>query len=136
MTDFTRGEIELVTARPLEGWFLPPSNRPTSSENPLLRSGLALAGFNSRDSEGEDGVLTALEVVGLDLRGTRLVVMSACETGVGDVANGEGVYGLRRAFVMAGAESQLMSLWKVADEETADLMGDYYQRLLVGGGTE
>ncbi|NMG60492.1 tetratricopeptide repeat protein [Geitlerinema sp. P-1104] len=134
LRDFTRGEIELVTARPLEGWFLPPSDRPTSSENPLLRSGLALAGFNSRDSEGEDGVLTALEVVGLDLRGTRLVVMSACETGVGDVANGEGVYGLRRAFVMAGAESQLMSLWKVADEETADLMGDYYQRLLAGEG--
>nr|WP_159791043.1 CHAT domain-containing protein [Sodalinema gerasimenkoae] len=134
LTDFTRGEIELVTARPLEGWFLPPSDRPTSSENPLLRSGLAFAGFNSRDSEGEDGVLTALEVVGLDLRGTRLVVMSACETGVGDVANGEGVYGLRRAFVMAGAESQLMSLWKVADEETADLMGDYYQRLLAGEG--
>ncbi|WP_246198777.1 CHAT domain-containing protein [Sodalinema gerasimenkoae] len=131
-TDFTRGEIELVT-----DWSLhnaPPSDRPRSSENPLLRSGLAFAGFNTRDSEGEDGVLTALEAVGLDLRGTRLVVMSACETGVGDVANGEGVYGLRRAFVMAGAESQLMSLWKVADEETADLMGDYYQRLLVGEG--
>ncbi|WP_159787011.1 CHAT domain-containing protein [Sodalinema gerasimenkoae] len=134
MTDFTRGEIELVTAGGFGSFVAPPSDRPTSSENPLLRSGLAFAGFNTRDSEGEDGVLTALEVVGLDLRGTRLVVMSACETGVGDVANGEGVYGLRRAFVMAGAESQLMSLWKVADEETADLMGDYYQRLLAGEG--
>ncbi|UCJ13314.1 MAG: tetratricopeptide repeat protein [Phormidium sp. PBR-2020] len=131
-TDFTRGEIELVT-----DWSLhnaPPSDRPRSSENPLLRSGLAFAGFNTRDSDGEDGVLTALEAVGLDLRGTRLVVMSACETGVGDLANGEGVYGLRRALVMAGAESQLMSLWTVADEQTADLMRDYYQRLLAGEG--
>ncbi|NMG60685.1 CHAT domain-containing protein [Geitlerinema sp. P-1104] len=130
----TRGDIELVTAGGSGSLAAPPSDRPRSRENPLLRSGLAFAGFNSRDSEGEDGVLTALEAVGLDLRGTRLVVMSACETGVGDVANGEGVYGLRRAFVMAGAESQLMSLWKVADEETADLMGDYYQRLLAGEG--
>jgi CHAT domain-containing protein/Flp pilus assembly protein TadD len=109
-------------------------NRPASSENPLLRSGLALAGFNNRESIGEDGVLTALEAASLDLRGTRLVVMSACETGVGDVAIGEGVYGLRRAFVMAGAESQLMSLWKVDDFGTAELMRLYYKRLLAGEG--
>jgi CHAT domain-containing protein/Flp pilus assembly protein TadD len=127
-----RGEIELVSAA--SGSLPTASNRPTSTENPLLRSGLALAGFNSRASGGEDGVLTALEAAGLDLRGTRLVVLSACETGVGAVTNGEGVYGLRRAFVMAGAESQLMSLWKVDDEGTADLMAQYYDRLLAGAG--
>ncbi len=125
-----RGEIELVSAAP--GSFAADGERPTSTENPLLRSGLALAGFNRRDSGGEDGVFTALEAAGLDLRGTRLVVLSACETGVGDVANGEGVYGLRRAFAIAGAESQLMSLWKVDDEGTADLMAQYYDRLRAG----
>ncbi len=97
--------------------------------NPLLRSGLALAGFNLRKSGNEDGVLTALEVAGLNLAGTKLVVLSACETGIGDVANGEGIYGLRRALAIAGAESQLITLWLVDDEATKDLMMSYYGRL-------
>ena len=104
-------------------------------EHPLLlRSGLALAGIKNFDSGDQDGVLTALEAAGLDLRGTQLVALSACETGVGAISNGEGVYGLRRAFVIAGAESQLFSLWSVDDLSTRDLMVGYYQRLLKGEG--
>lgn len=103
--------------------------RAIASNNPLLRSGLVLAGFNLRSSGNEDGVLTALEVAGLDLGKTKLVVLSACETGVGDVANGEGVYGLRRALAIAGFPRQLITLWLVDDEATKDLMINYYRRL-------
>ncbi|HSF23784.1 MAG TPA: CHAT domain-containing protein, partial [Blastocatellia bacterium] len=103
-------------------------------ENPLLRSGLAMAGANLRKSGDDDGILTALEVAGLDLWGTKLVVLSACETGVGEVRSGDGVYGLRRALVLAGSESQMLSLWKVDDEATRDLMIDYYTRLQGGNG--
>jgi CHAT domain-containing protein len=142
-------DVECVPASDARGAFSTPATivpeyvgdrkqvcRPTPSntENPLLRSGLALAGFNPRTSGTEDGVLTALEAAGLNLYGTRLVVLSACETGLGDIQNGEGVYGLRRAFVTAGAQSQLMSLWKVDDYGTSELMSLYYQRLQKGEG--
>ncbi len=106
-------------------------------ENPLLRSGLALAGINNRTkalSNTNDGVLTALEVAGLNLRGTQLVVLSACETGLGDVKVGDGLYGLRRALVIAGSQSQLLSLWIVDDEGTKNLMVKYYQNLKAGKG--
>lgn len=103
-------------------------------ENPLLVSGLALAGANQRKSGNDDGILTALEVAGLDLWGTKLVTLSACDTGVGRVKNGEGVYGLRRALVLAGSESQVMSLWKVDGYATRDLMEDYYTGLKRGEG--
>jgi len=103
-------------------------------ENRLLRSGLAFAGANARHSGLDDGVLTALEASALDLHGTKLVVLSACETAVGEASLGEGVYGLRRALVMAGAETQVMSLWRVDDEETRRLMVAYYRRLGSGGG--
>src|SRR5947209_7251611 len=104
------------------------------SANPLLRSGLALAGANQARSGDDDGVLTALEATGLDLWGTKLVVLSACDTGLGAVKTGEGVYGLRRALVLAGTESQMMSLWPVSDRSTSELMVSYYQALIRGQG--
>jgi CHAT domain-containing protein len=128
-------EIPLIAPPDFLGTILPstgirsatPNVRPL--ENPLLRSGLALAGANPRSSGSEDGILTALEAAGLNLSGTKLVVLSACKTGLGEVQNGEGVSGLRRAFAIAGAESELMSLWAVNDYRTNQLMVDYYQRL-------
>lgn len=108
------------------------------SENPLLRSGLALAGVNRWLEQGqwieevEDGLLTAEDVTGLDLSDTKLAVLSACETGLGEVRVGEGVFGLRRAFVLAGVKTLVMSLWKVPDEQTRELMEDFYRRILDG----
>jgi CHAT domain-containing protein len=102
--------------------------------NPLLRSGLALAGANLRGSANDDGILTALEASGLNLWGTKLVTLSACDTAVGEVKNGEGVYGLRRAFVLAGTETLLMSLWPVSDYMTRELMVAYYKGLKQGQG--
>ena len=105
-----------------------------AKRNPLLRSGLALAGANSRVPGNDDGILTALEVTSLDLRGSQLVVLSACDTGVGVVKTGEGVFGLRRAFQLAGAEALVMSLWPVSDRVTKELMSDYYRNLKQGLG--
>ncbi len=102
---------------------------PQSLDNPLLRSGLVLAGAKLGQSAGDNGVLTALEATTLKLLGTKLVVLSACETGLGGITTGEGVYGLRRALVIAGTESQVISLWKVDDSATKELMVAYYQRL-------
>jgi CHAT domain-containing protein/Tfp pilus assembly protein PilF len=103
-------------------------------ENPLLRSGLALAGANLHKSSNDDGILTALEASGLNLWGTKLVTLSACDTGLGEVRNGEGVYGLRRSFVLAGAETLVMSLWPVSDYVTREMMTAYYKGLKQGLG--
>jgi len=103
------------------------------SVNPLIRSGLALAGANAKPDRA-DGVLTALEASGMDLWGTELVTLSACDTGVGEVHNGEGVYGLRRAFVLAGAQSLVMTLWPVSDYVARDTMVAYYTGLRDGLG--
>ncbi len=108
----------------------------SSIQNPLLRSGLAFAGANRRggNTVDDNGIITAYETASLDLQGTKLVVLSACDTGVGEARVGQGVYGLRRALVMAGAESQVTSLWQVDDAATRDLMVDYYKRLQKGEG--
>ena len=103
------------------------------SANPLLRSGIALAGANL-SRPGDPGILTALEASTLNLWGTRLVTLSACDTGVGDVKTGEGVYGLRRAFFVAGTESLVMSLWPISDQVTRSVMTRYYAGLARGEG--
>jgi CHAT domain-containing protein len=103
-------------------------------ENPLLRSGIALAGANAGKSGcGADrGIMTALEVTGLDFSATELVVLSACQTGLGDVRAGEGVFGLRRAFALSGARTLVLSLWKVPDLATQRLMISFYEELRRG----
>lgn len=102
------------------------------NENPLLRSGIILAGANLRgttvgEKAVDDGVLTAFEVAAMDLEGTEMVVLSGCETGLGSNEQREGVYGLRRAFLMAGADRVVASLWPVDDRTTAALMARFYR---------
>lgn len=129
------------------GFFLPDQHTSAADQtagrkvqDPLLRSGLLLAGCElsfkglMTDDEAEDGILTAYEAMNLYLDNTDLVVLSACETGVGEIDNGEGVYGLQRAFQQAGSRYVLVSLWKVDDEATGFLMSKFYEMQSEGVG--
>jgi CHAT domain-containing protein len=98
--------------------------------NPLALSGMVLAGAN-KVTDGDRGILTGEALVGLSLENLELAVLSACETGLGDVAGGEGVFGLQRAFHLAGAQNVVASLWHVEDEATAALMGLFYRKLWI-----
>ncbi|MCB9347282.1 MAG: CHAT domain-containing protein [Lewinellaceae bacterium] len=128
------------------GYFFPDSGLPPepaggggrsafiASDHPMIRSGLILAGGNHAwQGKGplpgqEDGILTAYEISRMNLSGTELVVLSACETGLGDIVANEGVYGLQRAFRIAGARYLLLSLWKVPDRQTTQLMEVFYKK--------
>jgi CHAT domain-containing protein/Tfp pilus assembly protein PilF len=129
------------------GFFLPDQaikagktagDQPSGLEDPMLRSGLFFAGADralaGKGTAGDldDGVLTAYEATSLNLQGTELVVLSACNTGQGEVQNGEGVFGLRRALQEAGAQAVMMSLWSVPDKETQELMTRFYSKWLGG----
>ncbi len=108
------------------------------NEDPMLRSGLLFAGADrvrrgTAPEDGvDDGVLTAYEASQLNLEGTELVVLSACETGLGKQLNSDGVFGLRRGLQEAGADAVMMSMWSIPDKETQELMSLFYQKWLAG----
>lgn len=133
-------DLENARARARETLRSSRDGLPILGDNPLLLSGLALAGANRRNEAGsrpdqEDGILTAEEIASLDLSATEWAVLSACETGLGVVQAGEGVLGLRRAFEIAGAGTLIMSLWRVEDDASREWMGNLYRSRLAGMST-
>ena len=130
----------LEGARGIGGLKSPSVNEPPPivGENPLLLSGLALAGANLRNAAGldqEDGILTAEEIAAMNFSGVEWAVLSACDTGIGEIQSGEGVLGLRRAFQIAGASTVIMSLWAVEDESAREWMKALYTARLVGNAS-
>jgi CHAT domain-containing protein len=109
-----------------------------ASDDPMLRSGLLFSGANKYSGKAQEntitdnGILTASEISNLDLRACELVVMSACDTGLGDIKGSEGVFGLQRAFKMAGVKNMIMSLWQVPDKETSELFTEFYKLTFEG----
>ena len=129
------------------GYFLPENemknrkkafgiNVKKAAVNPLLRSGILLSGaawaFGEMNGGSDNGILTSFEAININLESASLVVLSACETGLGKVKNGEGVYGLQRAFIVAGADNLIMSLWKIDDKITTHLMEKLYLNIVSG----
>lgn len=133
---FLEGSCESVVQRRLDANRRDESFLPATGENPLLLSGLAFAGANRRGSaklDEPDGILTAEEIAGINLEGVDWAVLSACDTGVGEIKVGEGVFGLRRAFQVAGTKTVIMSLWPVEDETTRQWMGTLYREHFLNG---
>lgn len=133
---FLEGSCESAVQRRLEANKGGENFLPATAENPLLLSGLAFAGANRRASakpDETDGILTAEEIAGINLEGVDWAVLSACDTGVGEIKVGEGVFGLRRAFQVAGAKTVIMSLWPVEDEMTRQWMGSLYREHFLNG---
>ena len=137
---FFRASRASASSRAARSWrddrdvVIAPSLLPTPNDRPNIEDVLDDAGLLFAGTNDAEATLTAREIAGIDLRGTQLVVLSACDTGVGDIARSEGVYGLRRALAIAGAEAQVVSLWKVDDNATSQLMDRYYGGLHSGEG--
>jgi len=137
---FLGGECESAStpSRGMAGVLFGEEDPPPHSdgEDPLLQSGLVMAGANHREAAGEgdeDGILTAEEIAALDLSGVEWAVLSACDTGLGEIRTGEGVLGLRRAFEVAGAGTLILSLWSVDDETTREWMQSLYEARFLEG---
>ena len=116
------------------GFFNDKSKNGGEFFDPMMNAGLLLADVgNARDDEEEDGILTAYEIMNLELSNVEMIVLSACETALGEISSGEGIYGLQRAFFVGGAKNLIMSLWKVDDQATKELMTTFYKEYLKKG---